>query len=130
MGILTACGDGTAEAAACHRAEHRGYRPNGNDVVMVVKGHMASLVVSQIMVMAPVADLGRLLGLPLQPQGTHVRRPVADRDSKRVHDVALRVHHAGAIIRKACNYRSHWAQGSSQRLERQTFYLFMINLVQ
>ena len=33
LGTLTACGDGTAEAAACHRAEHRGYQPNGNDVV-------------------------------------------------------------------------------------------------
>ena len=31
LGTLTVCGDGTAEAATCHRAEHRGYQPNGND---------------------------------------------------------------------------------------------------
>jgi len=33
LGTLTACGDGATEAATCHRAEHRGYQPNGNDVV-------------------------------------------------------------------------------------------------
>jgi hypothetical protein len=27
LGTLTACGVGTSEAAACHRAEHRGYQP-------------------------------------------------------------------------------------------------------
>ena len=43
LGTLTVCGDGTAEAPACHRAEHRGYQPNGNDVVMVAKDRMASL---------------------------------------------------------------------------------------
>ena len=44
---VTACGDGTAEAAACHRADNSGYQPNGNDMVMVVKERMASLEVSQ-----------------------------------------------------------------------------------
>jgi len=78
LGTLTVCGDGTAEAATCHRAEHRGYQPHGNDVVMVVKDRMASLDVSQIILMVPAADLGRLHGLPLQPQGTHLRRPAAD----------------------------------------------------
>ena len=77
LGTLTVCGDGTAEAAACHRAEHRGYQPNGNDVVMVVKDRMASLEVSQIIWMVPVAGLGRLHGLPLQTQGTHLRRPAS-----------------------------------------------------
>ena len=54
------------------------YQPNGNDVVMVVKHRMASLEVSHIILMVPVADLGCLHGLPLQPQGAHLRRPVAD----------------------------------------------------
>ena len=75
FGTLAAHGDGAAEAAACHQAEHRGYQPNGDDVVMVVKNRMASLEVSQIILMVLVADLGLLHGLPLQPQGTHPRRP-------------------------------------------------------
>ena len=53
--------------------------------------------------------------------GTHLRRPASDRDSKRVHDVALMVHHAGAISTKACNYRSHWAQGTRRRLPRPAY---------
>ena len=44
----------------------------------VVKDRMASLEVSQIILMVPDADLGCLHGLPLQPQGTHLRRPAAD----------------------------------------------------
>ena len=44
----------------------------------VVKDRMASLEVSQIILMVPAADLGCLHGLPLQPQGTHLRRPAAD----------------------------------------------------
>ena len=40
--------------------QNRGYQPNGNDVVMVVKDHMASLGVSQIILIVPDADLGRL----------------------------------------------------------------------
>ena len=54
------------------------YHPDGHDVVMVVKDRMASLEVSQIILMVPAADLGCLHGLPFQPQGTHLRRPVAD----------------------------------------------------
>ena len=118
LGTLTACGDGTAEAATCHRAEHRGYQPNGNDVVMVVKDRMASLEVSQIILMAPAADLGRLHVLPLQKHCTHPRRPTSDRDRDRMHYVVLMVHHAGANNRKACNYLSHWAQGVRRRVPR------------
>ena len=124
FGTLTVCGDGTAEVAACHRAEHRGYQPNGNDVVMVVKDRMASLEVSQIILMVPAADLGRLHGLPLQPQCTHLRRPASERDRKRVHEAALMVHHAGAISKKACNYLRHWAQGTRRRLPRPAYYHF------
>jgi len=101
LGTLTACGDGTAEVAACHRAEHRGYQPNGNDIVMVVEDRMANLEVSPIILMVLVADLGRLHVLPVEPQGTHLRRPASDRDRTRVHDVALMVHHVGAIGKQA-----------------------------
>ena len=96
---------------------------------MVVKDRIASLEVSQISLMAPVADLGRLHGLPLQPQGTHLRRPASDRDSKSVHDVALMVHHVGAMSRQACNYLSHWAQGTSRRLPRPAYYHLLENQV-
>ena len=107
-----------------------GYQLNGNDVVMVVKDRMTKLEVSQIILMVPAADLGRLHGLPLQPQGTHLRRPAADRDRKRVHDVALTVHHVGAISRKACDYLSHWAQGIRRRLPRPAYYNFLAHQVQ
>ena len=116
LGTLTACGDGATEAATCHRAEQRGYQPNGNNVVIVVKDHMASLEVSQIILMVPAADLGRLHGLPLQPQGTRLRRPTSDRDNKSVHDAALMVHHAGAINKKA------WG---SRGLPRPSYYNFL-----
>ena len=108
-----------------HWADNRGYRPNGNDVVMAVKDSMASLEVSQNILMVLVADLGRLHGLPLQPQRTRLRRPASDRDRKRVHYAALMVHHAGAINKKPCNYLSHWAQGTRRRLPRPTYYHFL-----
>ena len=96
---------------------------------MVVKDRMASLEVSQIILMVPAADLGRLQGLPVQPQGTHLRRPASEQDRKRVHEAALMVHHVGAISRKACNYLSHWAQGNRRRLPRPAYYDFLENQV-
>ena len=68
---LTASGDGTAEAAACHRAEHRGYQPNSNDAVMFVKDRRAIPEVSQSPLDGACCRLGRLHELPLQPQCTH-----------------------------------------------------------
>ena len=96
---------------------------------MVVKDRMASLEVSQIILMVPAADLGRLHGLPLQPQGTHLRRPASERDRKRVHEAALMVHHVGAIIRKTCNFSSHWAHRARRRLPRPAYYNFCDNQV-
>ena len=111
-------------------AARRGYQPNGDDVVMVVKDRMASLEVSQIILMVPAADLGHLHGLTLQPQGTHLRRQASYHDRMRVHDAALMVHHVGAISRKACDYLSHWAQGIRRRLPRPTYYHFLAHRVQ
>ena len=119
---VTACGDGTAEAATCHQADNRGYLPNGNHMVKVVKDRMASPEVSQSSLDGACCRLGRLHGLPLQPQCTHLRWPASDRDWKRMHYVALMVHHAGAITRNACNYLSHWAQGARQHLPTPTYY--------
>ena len=58
-----------AELAACHRADHRGYQSNSEDVVMVVKARMASREVAQIILVVPAADLGRYHGLASQPHG-------------------------------------------------------------
>ena len=44
----------------------------------VVNDGMASLEVSHVILMVPAADLGCLHGLPLQPQGTRLRRPTAN----------------------------------------------------
>ena len=77
---MSAHGDAAAEAAASHRADHRGYQPAGDDVVLVVKDRMASVEVSQIILMLPAADLGRIHGLPLQPHGTHQRRAASEAD--------------------------------------------------
>ncbi len=40
------------------------------------------------------------------------------------------VHHAGAISRKACNYLSHWAQGTRRRLPRPAYYHVLENQVE
>ena len=59
LGTMSAHGDAAAEAGASHRADHRGYQPSGDDVVLVVKDRMASTEVSQIIPMLPSAALGR-----------------------------------------------------------------------
>ena len=130
LGTLTAHGDGGAEAAPCHRAAHRGYQPNGDDVVIVVKDRMASLEVSQIILIVLASDLGHLHGLPLQPQGTHRGRPASYHDRKTVHDAALMVHHVGAISRNAFDYLSHWAPGLRRRLPRPASYHVLAHRVQ
>ena len=111
-----------SEAASCHQADNRGYQPNGNHMVKVVKERMASPEVSQSSLDGACCRLGRLHGLQFQPQCTHLRWPASDRDWKRMHDVALMVHHAGAIARNACNYLSRWAQGARQHLPTPTYY--------
>ena len=57
---VTACGDGTAEAASCHQADNRGYQPNGNHMVKVVNDRMASPDVSQSYDDGACCRLGRL----------------------------------------------------------------------
>ena len=125
VGTDSAHGDGAAEAGACHRADHRGYQPNGDDVVMVVKDRMASLVVSQLILMLPAADLGRIRGLPLQPHGTHPRRPASEADRQKVFDAARAAFQSGAIREKACDYLTLWSQGIRRRLPRPSHYNFL-----
>ena len=74
LGTMSAHGDAAAEGGASHRADHRGYPPSGDYVVLVVNDSMASTEVSHIILMLCVADLGRMHGLPRQLHGTHQRR--------------------------------------------------------
>ena len=97
LGTMSAHGDAAAEAAASHRADHRGYQPAGDDVVLVVKDRMASVEVSQIILMLPAADLGRIHGLPLQPHGAHQRRAASEADRLRMFNAAHAAWQAGAI---------------------------------
>ena len=129
VGADSAHGDGAAEAAASHRAEHRGYQPNGDDVVMIVKDRMASLDVSQIILMLPAADLGRICGLPLQPCGRHPRRPASEADRKKVFDAARAAHSAGAIRDSACDYLTQWSRGIRRRQPRPANYHFLTHRV-
>ena len=98
VGTDSAHGDRLAEAEACYRADHRGYQPSGDDVVMIVKDRMASLQVSQIILMLPAADLGRIYGSPLQPWGTHARRPASETDRKK------RVRRCSSCLPGGCHY--------------------------
>ena len=105
-------GDAAAEAAASQRSDHRGYQPHGDDVVLVVKDRMASIEVSQIILMLPAADLGRIHGLPLQPHGTHQRRSASEADRRKVYDAAHAVWQADAITPKARDYLTQWSSGA------------------
>ena len=129
VGTASAQGDGAAEAGACHRADHRGYQPNGDDVVMVIKDRMASLEVSQIILMLPAADLGHIHGSPLQPDGTHPRRPASDTDRLKVFAAARAAFQAGAIREKACDYLTQWSRGTRRRLPRPSHYQFLTHRV-
>ena len=119
-----------AELAACHRADHRGYQPNSEDVVMVVKARMASREVAQIILMVPAADLGRYHRLASQPQGIHPRRPASDADRKKVLYAAMAAFQAGAIRQKAHDYLTQWSRGVLRRQPRPSHYRFVSHRVQ
>ncbi len=123
-------GDATAETSACASADHRGHEPKGEDVVMLVKDHMASLEVSQIVLMVPEAERPNLRSMPLQPIGTHDRRPASDKDRKKVRDAALNAMAAGAISAKACDYLVQWARGTRPRHPRPVRYEFLSHRIQ
>ena len=129
LGADSPDGDGAAETGASHRAEHRGYQPHGDDVVMIVKDRMASLVVSQIILMLPAAALGRIHGMPLQPHGSHARRPASEADRKKVFDAARAAFEAGAIRDRACDYLTQWSRGVRRRQPRPANYNFLTHRV-
>ena len=129
LGTMSAHGDAAAEAAASQRADHRGYQPHGDDVVLVVKDRMASIQVSQIILMLPAADLGRIRGLPLQPHGTHQRRAASEADRLRVFDAACAAWQAGAIQEKARDYLMQWSRGTRRRQPRPSHYQFLMHQV-
>ena len=129
LGTMSAHGDAAAEAGASHRADHRGYQPTGDDVVLVVKDRMASIEVSQIILMLPAADLGRIHGLPLQPHGTHQRRSASDADRRSMCGAAWAAWQAGAIQEKARDYLMQWSRGTRRRQPRPSHYHFLMHQV-
>ena len=129
LGTMSAHGDVAAEAGASHRADHRGYQPTGDDVVLVVKDRMASTEVSQIILMLPAADLGRIHGLPLQPHGTHQRRSASDAGRLQVFDAAWAAWQAGAIQEKARDYLTEGPRGTRRRRPRPSHYRFLAHRV-
>jgi len=118
-------GNAASEINACNAAEHRGYLPRADDVVMIVKDRMASTKVSQIVLMVPEAARPALWSIDAQPTGTHARRPASDSDRKKIRDGAMRALQVGAISPKACDYLSHWAQGTRRRQPRPLQYQFL-----
>ena len=86
---------------------------------------MASIGVSQIILMLPAADLGRIHGLPLQPRGTHPRRAASEADRRRVFEAARAAWQAGAIQAKACDYLTDWSRGTRRRQPRPSQYDFL-----
>ena len=62
VGLGGPISDGAQELHAS--VDDRSYRPHPDDVVMVVKDLMASVEVSQVILLVPAADLPRLNGLP------------------------------------------------------------------
>ena len=107
------------------KSDDRSYTPNGDDVMMVVKDLMASVEVSQIILMVPAADLPRIHALPRQPSGIHARRHLSDSDRKKLRDIAKQVRRDGAISQKACDYLVDWAEGTRRRLPRPARYNFL-----
>ena len=105
--------------------DDRAFRPNADDVVMVVKDMMGSVEVLQIILMVPAADLPSLHALPRQPKGIHTRRPISDTDRKKVQRLAEQVTREGAITPKACNYLVEWAGGSRRRYPKPATYNFL-----
>ena len=128
--VGTSADECAAEIAACHRADHRGFQPNSEDVVMVVKARMASREVAQIILMVPAADLVRYHRFASQPEGIHPRRPASDTDRKKVYDHALAAFQAGAIGEKARNYLTLWSRGAMRRQPRPSQYRFLSHRVQ
>ena len=92
---------------------------------MIVKDHMASTHVSQIILMVPSAHLPYLRSSPLQPEGRASRRNLAETDRKRTKDAALKARAAEAISQKSCDFLHDWLQGTRRRVARPVQYEFL-----
>ena len=90
---------------------------------------MASIEVSQIILMLPAADLGHIHCLPLQPHGTHQRRSASETDRLKVSDAACAAWQAGAIREKARDYLMQWSRGTRRRQPRPSHYHFLMHRV-
>ena len=84
---------------------------------------------SQIILLLPAADLGRIHGLPLQPHGTHARRAANEDDRRKVFEAACAAWRAGAIQERARDYLTQWSRGTRRRQPRPSHYHFLTHRV-
>ena len=129
LGISDAAGDAAAEARALVEVAHgrRGSvaHEDPDDAVLVVKDRMASLSVSQILLMTPAAELPALRQGPLQPSGCHERRHATQADRQQAVGRAEACYQAQGISERARNYLVYWARGSRRRVPRPRSYEFL-----
>jgi hypothetical protein len=99
-----------------------GHPQQGGDVVVVVKHYMHSEAVTQVFTAWPDGFCNRL---SLQPTGHHPRRPICEKDGKRVIRKAVELHRNRQITGKARDYLVQWADGTRRRLPRPDEYKFL-----
>jgi hypothetical protein len=94
----------------------------GGDVVVVVKHYMHSEAVTQVFTAWPDGFCNRLSP---QPTGYHARRPIRQKDSKKVSRKAEELYAKRQIKGKARDYLVEWADGTRRRLPRPAEYKFL-----
>jgi hypothetical protein len=94
----------------------------GGDVVVVVKHYMHSEAVTQVFTAWPDGFCNRLSP---QPTGYHARRPIRQKDGKKVSRKAEELYAKRQIKGKARDYLVEWADGTRRRLPRPAEYKFL-----
>ena len=97
--------------------------PSSDDIVMIVKAHMADPKVLQVVRGLAAAERSQF-GL-LQPQGLHHRRPGGEDVKAKVSRVARDLHTTGALSAAARDYLVGWAEGTRRRDPRPPTYAFL-----
>ena len=97
--------------------------PCPDDIVMVVKAHMADPKVLQVVRVLSAAD--RSQAWLVQPQGLHHRRLGGEDVKAKVAKVAKDLHAAGALRAAARDYLVGWAEGTRRRERRPATYGFL-----
>ena len=99
-------------------------QPHPDDVVMLVKDWITTAV-AQTVVVIPACEIDHLRRLPEQPMGLWPRRPVKDSDRWHTENQAQKVHAAGGISKRACDYLTEWSNGTRWRCRRPERYAFL-----